>query len=79
MNNDNCLISNVGRKRDYLDSSYFCVVGNREYFFSKAKFKLFSPLLEGEDEPDGSKMYVRGMCQGILPSPGGRERGRGNR
>jgi len=59
-----------GKKRDYLDSKY-----------SKVKFKLFSPPLEEEDEPGGSnsKMYIVGSSQGILPSPGGRERGRGNR
>jgi len=46
-----------GKKRDYLDSSYFCVVGNREYLFSKVKLKIFSPL-EEEDQPGGAKMYI---------------------
>jgi len=49
MNNDNCLISKVKKKRENLDSSY-----------SKAKLKVFFPPLEGEDEPNDSKIYIAG-------------------
>ena len=46
MSNDNFLFPRE-KKRVYLDSSY-----------SKTKLKgIFLPL-EGEDEPDGSKMYI---------------------
>jgi len=38
---------------------------------------LFIPPLEGGNESDGSKMYITESSQVILPSPGGRERGRG--
>jgi len=42
MNNDNCLISKVKKKRENLDSSY-----------SKTKLKLFFPPLEGGKEGGG--------------------------